>query len=283
VRELRHLIREAGGEQLIVSKIEKPEALDDLVNIVRESDAVMVARGDLGVEGAPEDVPFHQKRIIRTCLREGKPVITATQMLQSMIHEPQPTRAEASDVANAVVDGTDAVMLSGETAMGKYPVQATETIARIARRAEEVAAETPHWLQDALLEEMTEQANITYCTDAITLSAVRIAERIGAKAIVCASASGFTARMVTRHRPGIPIICMTPNTRTQKYCAFMWGVTPVIAETRMTTTEHLFEEAAEATAKLGCASAGDQIIVTAGVPLGIGSGHTNLIKVQEVK
>ncbi|MCL6510766.1 MAG: pyruvate kinase [Anaerolineae bacterium] len=284
VHELRRLIQDSGGDQLIVAKIERPEAMDDLPAIVRASDAVMVARGDLGVEAAPEEVPFYQKRIILTCLRAGKPVITATQMLQSMITSPQPTRAEASDVANAVLDGTDAVMLSGETAVGEFPIQAVEAMARIAARAEASIIYRPSALlaevRDALADD---DADADHKTDAITTAAVRIAETIGAKAIVCASASGFTARMIARHRPAVPIVCLTPYERTKRYSALMWGVRAVITETRRVDADTLFEAACDAAQWLGCASPGDAIVVTAGLPLGSGSGHTNVIRVMEVK
>jgi pyruvate kinase len=284
VHALRRLARDLGGDPLIVAKIEKPEALSDLPAIVRASDAVMVARGDLGVESAPEAVPFYQKRIILACLRAGKPVITATQMLQSMIHAPQPTRAEASDVANAVLDGSDALMLSGETAIGDFPLLAVQAMARIAAHAEASALYQPEKLldtaRDLLEEEFT--APTDRQTDAITTAAAQIAESIGAKAIVCASASGFTARMISRHRPRMPIVCLTPHQRTQRYTAFMWGVQTVITETRRADAESLFNAACQAARRLGYAGPGDHIIVTAGLLLGSGSGHTNVIRVMQV-
>ncbi len=283
VYELRRLIQDCGGNQLIVAKIEKPEALDDLTGIVRASDVVMVARGDLGVEAAPEEVPFYQKRIILTCLRAGKPVITATQMLQSMIASPQPTRAEASDVANAVLDGADALMLSGETAVGAFPVQAVEAMARIAARAEASVIYRPRTPLSELHEALADGDSADHKTDAITTAAVRIAETVGAKAIVCASASGFTARMIARHRPAVPIVCLTPHDRTKRYAAFMWGVVAVITETRRTDADTLFEAACDAAQWLGCAKPGDTIVVTAGLPLGAGSGHTNVIRLMEVR
>jgi pyruvate kinase len=285
VRELRHLLREQGGDPLIVSKIEKPEAMDDLPAIVRESDVVMVARGDLGVEAAPEEVPFFQKRIIFTCLRAGKPVITATQMLQSMIQSPQPTRAEASDVANAVLDGTDAVMLSGETAMGAYPVQAVEAMARIAARAEQSASYRAGVLSPDAIEHLSADDDLEsdHKTDAFTTAAVHIAETTGAKAIVCATSSGFTARMVSRHRPRMPILCLTPHQRTQHYGAFMWGVQSVNVETRSGDSDALYAAACSAAQRTGCASAGDHVIITAGLPLGGGPGHTNSIRLMEVR
>jgi pyruvate kinase len=285
VRELRQRVKELGGNQLIVAKLEKPEAMDDLPNIIRESDAVMVARGDLGVEAAPEEVPFYQKRIILSCLRAGKPVITATQMLQSMIEAPSPTRAEASDVANAVLDGTDAVMLSGETAMGAYPVAAVEAMARIAKRAEESAIFRTGPLAQEVLDLVADDgdADAEHKTDAITTAAVHVAETCGVKAIVCATASGYTARMIARHRPVAPVVCISPYERTLKYSAFMWGVRGVVAETRSGGADELFEAAAKMAASMGMAAPGDSIVVTAGLPLGGGAGHSNVIKVQVVK
>jgi len=284
IHALRRLARDLGSDPLIVAKIEKPEALADLPAIVRASDVVMVARGDLGVESAPEEVPFYQKRIILACLRAGKPVITATQMLQSMIHAPQPTRAEASDVANAVLDGSDALMLSGETAIGEFPLQAVQAMARIAAHAEASALYQPEKLldtaRDLLEEEFT--APTDRQTDAITTAAAQIAESISAKAIVCASASGFTARMVSRHRPRMPIVCLTPYQRTQRYTAFMWGVQTVITETRRADAESLFSAACQAARQLGYAGPSDHIVVTAGLPLGSGAGHTNVIRVMQV-
>lgn len=280
VHALRRRVQALGGEQLIVAKIEKPEALQDLPAIVHASDVVMVARGDLGVEAPPEEVPFYQKQIILTCLRIGKPVITATQMLQSMMSAPQPTRAEASDVANAVLDGTDAVMLSGETAMGQYPVQAVEAMARIAARAENSLAYRPQMLAEALRDVLSAEGDPSpdKHTDAITTAAVHIAEQTGAKAIICVSSSGFTARMVARHRPRVPIVCLTPSKRTVAYTAFMWGVCALQVETQADTPEHLFAVACNAAQSLGYVHSGDRIVVTAGLPLGSGPGHTNTIR-----
>ncbi len=284
VHALRQLAHNLGGDPLIVAKIEKPEAMADLPAIVRASDVVMVARGDLGVEAAPEEVPFYQKRIILACLRAGKPVITATQMLQSMIHAPQPTRAEASDVANAVLDGSDALMLSGETAIGEFPLQAVQAMARIAAHAEASAIYQPEKLLDAARDLLADElvTPTDRQTDAITTAAVHVATSIRAKAIVCASASGFTARMVSRHRPRMAIVCLTPHRRTQRYTAFMWGVQTVITETRRSDAESLFSAACQAARQLGDVGAGDQIVVTAGLPLGSGAGHTNVIRVMQV-
>ncbi len=277
VLALRGLAREMGSDPLIIAKIEKPEAVEQLEAIVMASDALMVARGDLGVEGTPEDVPFFQKQIIQTCLRAGKPVITATQMLQSMMNSPQPTRAEASDVANAVLDGSDAVMLSGETAIGRYPIEATRVMARLAARAEAQAASRISHIPSAMDITDTDRR-----TDAITSAAVEIAEQVGAKAIVCVSSSGFTARMVARHRPSVPVVCLTPHRRTQRYCGLMWGVQAVITETRHVDTEALLAYAARAVCQFGYACSGDWVVVTAGLPLGSGAGHTNMIRLLQI-
>ncbi len=279
VMELREVLKALGSNPLIVSKIEKPQALQDLANIIQHSDVVMVARGDLGVECAPEDVPFHQKKIIRSCLQAGVPVITATQMLQSMVHAPTPTRAEASDVANAVLDGSDAVMLSAETASGNYPIEAVQTLARIAKRAEDGAIARDGFFEQPGFLEFHGMPTPDLATDAITQAAVRIAHEVGAKAIVCTTASGFSARMVSRHRPDVPIIGVTPNERTFRYSAFMWGV-QLVLEPLITSTDDLFEKASLVAQRCQCAAPGDTIVVTAGVPMGSGSGHTNLIKVH---
>jgi pyruvate kinase len=280
VRELRGLIGSCGGTQLVVSKIEKPEAMRDLDAIVAHSDAVMVARGDLGVEAPPEEVPFYQKRIIRNCRRAGKPVITATQMLQSMVREVVPTRAEASDVANAVLDGTDAVMLSAETATGAHPVEAVEAMARIAKRAETHAVQRGTWRSEHAHHEGDAPA---LATDAITLAAVTIAKEIGAKAIVCGTSSGSTARMVARHRPHVPIIALTTNRGTLNYTCFMWGVEGVIEPSVVQNTDLMFEASERIVKARGLAAVGERIIIVAGVPLGSGSGMTNMIKVQVVR
>jgi pyruvate kinase len=278
---LRTRIQSLQGQQLIVSKIEKPQAIADLAGIIAASDAVMVARGDLGVESSPEEVPFHQKQIIHSCLQAGVPVITATQMLQSMVHAPVPTRAEASDVANAVLDGTDAVMLSAETASGDYPVEAVETLARIASRAEEHAIAREGFFEQADFLRITSMPAPDHTTQALTEAAVRIAHEIAAAAIVCTSASGFTVRMMARHRPDVQIVGLTSNQRAYQYTTLMWGVRSVLVpEIRAMSTEEMFAAAVQAVEKLGFAQAGDQIVITAGVPMGRGSGTTNLIKVH---
>lgn len=271
VRELRHFLRSKGAEApSIIAKIEKPEALSDFDQILAQSDGIMVARGDLGVETPAEEVPFHQKRLIQTCNRAGKPVITATQMLQRMIDHPRPTRAEASDIANAILDGTDAVMLSGETAVGDYPIKATETMATICANAE------AHLPQMRVGECGGSCYDVT--TEAISLSAVEIANEVGARAIVTATMSGTTARMVARHRPSVPIVAVTPSERTLYRLALVWGVIPVkVAQFR--TTDEMVEMMLEAARKRGLVAWGDSVVLTAGIPFGQGK-KTNMLKVH---
>ncbi|MEA3375244.1 MAG: pyruvate kinase [Chloroflexota bacterium] len=271
VRELRHFLKSKGAEvPSIIAKIEKPEALSDFDHILAQSDGIMVARGDLGVETPAEEVPFHQKRLIQTCNRAGKPVITATQMLQRMIEHPRPTRAEASDIANAILDGTDAVMLSGETAIGNYPIKATETMTRICANAE------AHLPRSRLLECGPDCDDVT--TEAISSSAVAIANEVGARAIVTATMSGTTARMVARHRPSVPIVAVTPSERTLYRLALVWGVTPVkVAE--FTTTDEMVEVMLQAARQEGLLAWGDRVVLTAGIPFGQGK-RTNMLKVH---
>lgn len=271
VRELRHFLKSKGAEApSIIAKIEKPEALSDFDQILAQSDAIMVARGDLGVETPAEEVPFHQKHIIESCNRAGKPVITATQMLQRMIEHPRPTRAEASDVANAILDGTDAVMLSGETAIGHYPIKATEMMATICANAE------VHLPQSRVFEDGAECYDVT--TEAISSSAVEIAREVGARAIVTATMSGSTARMVARHRPAVPIVAVTPNERTLYRLALVWGVIPVeVPEFR--TTDEMVEVTIKAARDEGLVAWGDRVVLTAGIPFGQGN-KTNMLKVH---
>lgn len=272
IRELRQLLAGEGADIPIIAKIEKPEALDAFDAILAEADAVMVARGDLGVETPAEEVPFHQKRIIRACNRVGKPVITATQMLQTMIENSHPTRAEASDVANAILDGTDAVMLSGETAVGRHPVAAVETMARICIHAES------HGLRGAPAEAAPEGASAV--TRSISTAAVQIARGLGAKAIVTPTMSGTTARMVARYRPPMPLVALTPNAATLRRLTLVWGVTPVLVA-EPGTTDQLIAGMLAIVRELGLAGLGERVVLTAGIPFG-GGGQTNTLQVHTV-
>jgi pyruvate kinase len=233
----------------------------------------MVARGDLGVEAPAEEVPIAQKRIIRACNEASKPVITATQMLDSMIRNPRPTRAEASDVANAILDGSDAIMLSGETAMGRYPLQAVQTMARIAAVTER---SLPHadWLRRTMLVPSRS------VSDAIGHVACEIAAELGAKAIVTSTVSGDTARQIASHRPFTPIVAPTPSPATYRQLALVWGVEPLLVD-RFADTDAMIATVVRATRDQGLVQEDDLLVITAGVPLG-GTGLTNLLKVHRV-
>ncbi len=270
IMELKDLLAEKGAPIPVVAKIEKREALEAFDDILAASDGVMVARGDLGIETPAEEVPIHQKQIIRKANQAGIPVITATQMLDSMIRHPRPTRAEASDVANAILDGTDAVMLSGETAIGKYPVEAVRTMERIARTAER-AFPYEEWVQKALVEPSFTP------TDAISQATCDIALELSAKIIITSTTSGYTARMVAKHRPIIPIIAITPSEDTRQRLALVWGVRPFLVDCFVDTDQMMATAMQKALAE-GLVQSGDTVIITAGVPLG-GPGRTNMLKI----
>jgi pyruvate kinase len=269
VRALRTLIEASGSTAHVIAKIEKAEAIAALDEILAEADAVMVARGDLGVEIGTADVPLLQKRIIARALERGRPVITATQMLESMIHQPEPTRAEASDVANAVLDGTSAVMLSGETAVGEFAVEAVEVMNRIACAVEpslNYRHEIPH---------ADDQPTIG---QAMSNAACDIAEALSAKAILVPTFTGRTASAVARLRPRRPIIGITHHAHSLRHMALEWGVTPLeIPETD--DVEDLWRRALEAARASGIVAAGDRIVITAGTAVNI-PGSTNVIKVD---
>jgi pyruvate kinase len=268
--EARRLV---AGRAAIMTKLEKPAAIDRLDEIIELSDAVMVARGDLGVEMPPEDVPVLQKRIIRACRETGKPVVVATQMLESMVSAPQPTRAEASDVATAVFDGADAVMLSAESAVGKFPVESVGMMSRIIERVEQA----PRWrgLMDADQPEPEATA-----ADAISAAAHQVAHTLSAAAIVTYTTSGSTTFRAARERPAVPIIGLTPNQNTARRLAIVWGVHSIF-----TSDADSFEDMAEKAGRHaladGFAKAGDRIIITAGVPFGT-PGATNLLRIARV-
>jgi len=273
VRHLRHWLEEGGADTPIIAKIEKPEAVDCVEEILAVSDGLMVARGDLGVEAPPEEVPIAQKRIIRACNRANKPVITATQMLDSMIRNPRPTRAEASDVANAILDGSDAIMLSGETAVGRYPVESVQTMARIAGVTER-SMPYADWLRRA------QQARSFDVTDAIGQVACEVAAQLEAKAIITSTVSGDTARQVASHRPVTPIIAPTPSPATYRQLALVWGVEPLLVD-QFIHTDDMIVTVVEAARRRGLVHDGDLVIITAGVPLG-GAGLTNTLKAHRV-
>jgi pyruvate kinase len=269
VRDLRALIAQADSRAHVIAKIEKAEAVDALDDILHEAEAVMVARGDLGVEIGPASVPLLQKRIIARALERGKPVITATQMLETMIHNPEPTRAEASDVANAVLDGTSAIMLSAETAMGEYPVEAVGYMDRIAR-AVEPSLGYRHQLPEAI-----EQPTIG---EAMSNAACDLAETLGARAIVVPTFTGRTASVVARLRPRRPILGLSHHQYALQHMALEWGVTPIgIPETQ--NVEDLWTMSLQAARDSELVAEGDRVVITAGTAVNI-PGSTNMIKVD---
>ncbi len=273
VLQIRKIVEEDDALVMIIAKIESQEGVANLDEIIQVSDGIMVARGDLGVEIPTEEVPLVQKMIIEKCNQAGKPVIIATQMLESMINSPRPTRAEASDVANAIFDGTDAVMLSGETAAGQYPIDAVETMARIARRTEEVLP----YSEILARKSFWGSASVT---DAISFATCAIAEDLGVSAIITATQSGSTARMVSKHRPRAKIVGATPVEVIARHLNLMWGVAPLLV--RATTgTDQMIEESVQGAIGAGLLKEGDMVVITAGVPSGV-AGTTNLIKVHVV-
>ena len=273
VEAVRAAIRAAGGDIPVIAKLESGEGLRHLDEIVEAADGIMVARGDLGVSIALEQVPLAQKEIIRRCNRAGKPVITATQMLESMVHNPRPTRAEAADVANAIIDGTDAVMLSGETAVGRYAPEAVRTMDRIAREVEARGYDYTRFRQEAA-------GPAPSVALAISRAACQSAMELGLAAILCSTQSGATARMVARFRPRPPIIAATPNPRVARQLALVWGVVPVVVP-RATNIDGMIDVTLQAAWRTGLVRRGDRVAVVAGVRTDV-PGSTNLLQIYEV-
>ena len=275
LREIHWLIRHLGGNTAVIAKIEKHEALENIEAIVSQADGIMVARGDLGIEIPAEEVPFHQKRIIKLANEAAKPVITATQMLNSMEFAPRPTRAEASDVYNAILDGTDAVMLSNETASGLYPVRAVEMMVNIANIAERnLLRKQP----DRAIRPQAEGREAI--SDAISQATVQVAESIGARAIVTATLTGYTTRRVARERPRTPIICVTTNAETFKRMTLLWGVTPTLIP-GFDTSDELRRVVVRTLYDQNFVERNDQIVLIAGIPFGV-TNQSNLLKVEVV-
>ena len=272
MRELKHILKELGGEKIkVIAKIENSQGVENLDEILSIADGVMVARGDMGVEIPLEEVPVIQKEIIKKVYGVGKQVITATQMLDSMMQYPRPTRAEANDVANAVYDGTSAIMLSGETASGKYPLECVRTMVRIAGRTEQDIDYRKRFMQNKL-------PTMGSITNAISKATVNAAMELDAKAIVTVTESGRTAYMISRYRPFCPVIACTSKEQTYRQLSLSWGIIPLLIDEKEALDE-LFEEAIKAVEKASYASEGDVIVLTAGVPIGT-SGTTNLLKVH---
>lgn len=268
VAELKELIQSHGADTPVIAKIERQEAVDRIDEILEVADGIMVARGDLGVETPLELVPLVQKQLIAKANRVGKPVITATQMLASMVSQPRPTRAEASDVANAILDGTDAVMLSEETAIGRYPVEAVRFLDDIARTTE---ARIPYkeWLQQR--RKFVTDA----ISDAISYAACELAQNLRAKVILASTASGATARLIGRFRPATPVIAVTTDRRTKRRLCLSWGVHPLYLE-GLESVDHMLEIVKLLAVRQGFLTSGDRLVITAGTPLGT-RGTTNLL------
>lgn len=279
VREIKEILKKENADIRVIAKIENIEGIENIDEIIEEADGIMVARGDMGVEIPAQRVPFVQKTIIRKCNIACKPVITATQMLDSMIRNPRPTRAEVTDVANAVYDGTDAVMLSGETAMGKYPVEALKMMAKIAEESEK------HLDHDAYRERKVSSLNKRIVSNAVCYSAVATADDIGAAAIVAPSFSGFTARLLSKWRPVIPVYGMTPSKATLRRMQIYWGVQPIEA-TRSKSTDELIASSIEILKESGYVKKGDLVVFTAGVISQKDTHqkptHTNILQIETV-
>ncbi|AOY74753.1 pyruvate kinase [Clostridium formicaceticum] len=274
VLAIRKILEENNAEHIqIISKIENQEGVDNLDAIIEVSDGIMVARGDLGVEIPTEEIPLVQKNMIEKCNKVAKPVITATQMLDSMIRNPRPTRAEVTDVANAILDGTDAIMLSGETAAGKYPIEAVKTMTSIAKRIE-TSIDYRTLLRNKAIERETT------ITDAISNATCVTAMDLQASAIVTATSSGHTARMVSKFRPKAPIIATTTKERVRRRLSLVWGVNSILIE-EMGSTDDIFHAAIQSALQQGMIQRGELVVITAGVPVGV-AGTTNLIKAHIV-
>lgn len=275
VLQIRKVLEENNGEHIeIISKIENQEGVDNIDEIIEASDGIMVARGDLGVEIEAEEIPLLQKKIIRKCNLTGKPVITATQMLDSMIRNPRPTRAEVTDVANAILDGSDAIMLSGETAAGKYPIEAVKTMHNIAIRTE-----TSSEYLDILKSKRKLDDHIS-TTNAISRATCTTAEDLKASAIVTATSSGYTSKSVSKFRPKAPIIAATTSERVMRKLALVWGVYPVLS-IKSSNTDEVIDMSIHSAMLKGYIKEGDLIVITAGIPVGV-SGTTNLLKVHTI-
>ncbi len=272
VQDIRAILKEKNSPMKIIAKIESTQGINHLEEILDAADGIMVARGDMGVELPFEEVPVLQKKMIKMAEAEGKYVITATQMLDSMIHHPRPTRAEATDVANAIYDGTTAIMLSGETAAGEYPIEALKTMAKIAERTE------------ADIDYIGRLKKRDYApsddTTAISHATCNIAAEVNADAILTVTMSGFTASMVSMYKPNCPIIACTINPTVCRQANLMFGVSPLHIR-QEDTADELFREAINAAKNAGYLKAGDKVVLTAGVPLGI-PGRTNMIRVEEI-
>lgn len=274
ILQVREILDEHNSKMKIIAKIENMQGIENLEEILSVSDGIMVARGDMGVEIPMEEVPVLQKRMIKMAESQGKHVITATQMLESMIKNPRPTRAEATDIANAIYDGTTAIMLSGESAAGMYPVEAVKTMARIAERAERDIDYKGRLKKRELPEDVDTTTAISYATCSTAME-------LKAAAIISVTMSGFTGEMVSRYKPDCPVFGCSVNPRVCRQLNLNWGITPLLMK-KEETEEELFEEAIRVCEKAGYIKKGDRVVLTAGVPLGV-SGRTNMIRVVDVE
>lgn len=273
VLAIRRVLEDVGVTMDIIAKIENAEGVHNIDEILKVVDGIMVARGDLGVEIPTEEVPIVQKMLIDKCNKAGKPVITATQMLESMMSNPRPTRAEASDIANAIMDGTDAIMLSGETASGQYPLEAVEMMAKIAIRTEESLSYSSLLLSQGISLQRSS-------TDAISHATVQVAHELNAAAIVTSTERGYTPRMVSKYRPQAPIVAITPHLKTIRRMQLLWGVQPVHG-VQSQNSDDMVANSVDSALKSGAIKEGDLIVITAGVPVGM-SGTTNMLRVYVV-
>lgn len=273
VLEIRKILEEVNTDIQIIAKIENQEGIENIDAILKVADGIMVARGDMGVEIPVEEVPIVQKNIIEKCNRLGKVVITATQMLDSMQRNPRPTRAEASDVANAILDGTDAIMLSGETAAGKYPLESLQVMSSIARRIEEDLNYQDEYIKRARVVDHS-------ITDSISQAVVSTASHLNCQAIITPTETGYTARMVSKYRPQVPIIAVTRNPMVLRQLVLVWGVHPMVGGLASSTDE-MFQTAVASSLRSELVKQGDLVLLTAGVPVGQ-SGNTNLMKVHVI-
>ena len=276
IREIKEMLDAEGSAIKVIAKIENAEGIENLDEIIAVADGIMVARGDMGVEIPLEEVPILQKKMIKMAVAQGKHVITATQMLESMIKNPRPTRAEATDIANAIYDGTTAIMLSGESAAGLYPVEAVKTMSRIAERAEQDIDYRGR--MQRVKEDRQETPDIT---TAISYATCSVASDLNAAAIITVTMSGFTANMIARYKPGCQIIGCTLDEKVYRQLNLLWGVKPVMIQKEQ-TTDALFEEAVFKAKQAGLVKTGDTVVITAGVPLGV-VGKTDMIHVVEVE
>ncbi|MBQ8253910.1 MAG: pyruvate kinase [Clostridia bacterium] len=275
IRMMREELEKHGCSDIrIIAKIENTAGVENVDEILNEADGIMVARGDLGAEVPMENIPILQKQLISKCYNAGKQVITATQMLESMTHNPRPTRAEITDVANAIYDGTSATMLSGETAMGKYPVESVKRMAKIAMRTESDIDYKKRFFDNRF-------GGFTNVTDAISHATCTTAHDLGAKTIITVTTSGYTARLLSRFRPQTDIIACSPSERACRHMNMSWGVIPLLVDKVAESSEELLEMAVDEAYKNGHVEYGDLVVITAGLPLGV-SGTTNMLKVQMV-